>query len=87
MSNIAEKSSEKLSPKAHIMCGWPFLLVLIGGAIGGLLGAAAYSLNVAIYKSDMSRKAKIFQNALTGFGAFVAWFVSASVISGFFWTS
>ncbi|WP_312842948.1 hypothetical protein [Stutzerimonas nitrititolerans] len=81
MTNTTEKIEKKLTAKAHILCGWPLILVAIGGAIGGGLGAAAYALNVAIYRSSMSRKAKITQNILSGLGAFVAWLVFASVMT------
>ena len=44
----------KLSFMAHAMCGWPLILVAIGGLIGGALGAAAYAINLAIYKSGIA---------------------------------
>ena len=47
------KSDEKLPPLAHVVCGWPLLLVIIGGAVGGGLGGLAYGINVAIYKSRL----------------------------------
>jgi uncharacterized membrane-anchored protein len=81
-SSVTPDMKEKMPIKGHLMCGWPIILVLIGGAIGGVMGFAAYSLNVAIYKSSMSRTAKITQNLLAGLGAFVVWFVCAIVFTG-----
>ncbi len=46
--NLAPTSSQKakLPPLAYLMCGWPLLLVAIGGAIGGCLGGAAFGVNL-----------------------------------------
>jgi len=76
------EQNKKLPLKAHLICGWPIFLFFIGGAIGGGLGFAAYYFNISVYKSDLSLKAKITQNLLAGFGAFVAWFFFAMVITG-----
>jgi hypothetical protein len=64
--NVAQEKQPKLSAKVHLMCGWPLALVVIGGAIGGGLGGAAYGINVAIYKSRMPTPAKIALNILAG---------------------
>lgn len=66
-------STDKLSPKAHLFCGWPLLLLFIGGAFGGGMGAVAYAVNVAIYKSKLPIVAKILLNLLVGFAAFGMW--------------
>ncbi|MDH1265026.1 hypothetical protein [Pseudomonas sp. GD03944] len=81
MSSESEKEA-KLSVLAHVLCGWPILLATVGGIIGGVLGVAAYTLNVSIYKSEMPRRKKVIQNLLSGFGAFVAWLVFATVMTG-----
>ena len=62
-----------LPKSAHLACGWPLLLVTIGGAIGGGLGGAAYGVNMAIYKSNLPIPAKIVLNLLTGFVAIGTW--------------
>ncbi len=66
-------AKEKLPALAHVMCGWPLILVGIGGAVGGGLGGAAYGINVAIYKSSLPAVAKVALNILTGIAAFVLW--------------
>ena len=63
------KTRNKLPASAHVMCGWPLLLVAIGGAIGGGLGGAAYGINIAIYKSKLPVAAKILLNLVTGAAA------------------
>lgn len=67
------KSQTKLPASAHVMCGWPLLLVAIGGAIGGGLGGAAYGINVAIYKSKLPVAGKILLNLLAGAAAIGIW--------------
>jgi hypothetical protein len=70
----------KLPVSAHVICGWPLLLVAIGGAIGGGLGGAAYGINVAIYKSKLPIPAKIALNGLVGLAAVAIWIAIAMVI-------
>jgi len=71
-----------LPKQAHIMCGWPLMLVFIGGAIGGGLGGCAYGINVKIYKSNMPAAAKVALNILTGVAAFVTWIVLVRIFRG-----
>lgn len=73
-------NEEKLPPWAYAICGWPLLLVAIGGAIGGGLGGAAFGINVAIYKSSMPIAAKCLLNLLTGLAAVGIWFAIALAI-------
>ena len=75
---------EKLPVMAHVMCGWPLLLVTIGGAIGGGLGGAAYGINAAIYKSQMPVAVKILLNIVTGFAAIAIWYAIALALRGAF---
>jgi hypothetical protein len=70
----------KLPASAHVLCGWPLVLVAIGGAIGGGLGGVAYAINVGIYKSRLPRPAKVILNILTGLAAFGIWFAIAMAI-------
>ena len=71
------KKSVKLSTKAHVICGWPLILVTIGGAIGGGLGGLAYGINLTIFKSQLSTPAKVYLNMATGLSAFGIWLVIA----------
>lgn len=72
--------SQKLSKKVHLMAGWPLILVFFGGLIGGGIGALAYSINLAIYKSDLSKMNKILANIMCGMCAISLWWFSASFI-------
>ena len=70
----------KLSAGAYVLCGWPLLLVAIGGAIGGGLGGAAFGVNLKIYKSNLPTAAKIVLNLFTGFAAIGLWFAIAAAL-------
>jgi hypothetical protein len=74
-STSRDASANKLPPSAHALCGWPLVLVLFGGAIGGGFGALAYFINLRIYKSQLPSAAKIVLNPLIGLAAFALWFV------------
>jgi hypothetical protein len=73
---------EKLPAGAHLLCGWPLVMVAIGGAIGGGLGGLAYGLNITLYKSRMPLWAKVLLNLAAGFSAFGLWLWIAIMISG-----
>lgn len=62
-----------LPREAHVMCGWPLLLILVGGAVGGGLGGAAYAINLSIYKSRLPVVVKVFLNLFTGIAAIGIW--------------
>ncbi|QEF97969.1 hypothetical protein Mal15_20150 [Stieleria maiorica] len=69
-----QSGADKVPFSAHLLCGWPFLMVAFGGAIGGGLGGGAYGINMAIYKSNLPIAAKVALNVLTGIAAFAIWF-------------
>ena len=75
-------ASEPVSfPKwAHLLCGWPLVMVAFGGAVGGGLGGGAYAVNMMIYKSRLPVGAKVVLNLLTGLSAMALWAVIAGAI-------
>ncbi len=80
-SAVPEKAeSTRLPISAHLLCGWPLVLVAFGGAIGGGLGGAAYGVNLMIYKSHLPLAVKVALNLVTGSAAFVLWALIASAI-------
>jgi ribosomal protein L37E len=74
------KEPPKMSVVAHVLCGWPLVLVGFGGAIGGALGAAAYAINVSIYKAKMPAVLKILMNLVVGASAIAIWYFIAAAI-------
>lgn len=73
MAKIKIWSSE-LSTATNIFCAWPLVLVGLGGALGGVLGAMAWVLNVKIMKSDFIAAVTIPAVILVGIGAFAVYF-------------
>ncbi|EOQ61333.1 hypothetical protein F935_02996 [Acinetobacter calcoaceticus ANC 3811] len=84
INKLDNQSEKKVPVKAHILSAWPLLLMLVGGAIGGVLGASAYSINIKIYKSNLSNVAKILLNLLTGLTAVILMIISVYLIRIFF---
>lgn len=84
MNSLKEnQDSTKLPKTVHLMAGWPLILVFFGGLIGGGIGALAYSMNLAIYKSDLSKMNKILANIMCGMCGMCAislWWFPASFI-------
>jgi hypothetical protein len=83
--NPAPTSSQKakLPPLAYVLCGWPLLLVAIGGAIGGCLGGAAFGVNVVIYRSKLPTPLKVVLNVAAGLVAIGIWFVIVVAIQSY----
>ncbi|MEQ1410634.1 hypothetical protein [Acinetobacter indicus] len=83
MSNSqATDSYTQLPVKAHLLAGWPLLLVLFGGAIGVVYAVLAYMLNIKIYQSTLSKLNKVLANLLCGMSALSGWWFSAQLIQG-----
>ena len=70
----------KIPAQIHIACGWPLLLVAIGGALGGLLGGLAYGINLTLYRSSLPRVAVWILNPVIGIAAIVLWLVIGVLI-------
>ncbi|MBT3199308.1 MAG: hypothetical protein HN350_05280 [Phycisphaerales bacterium] len=79
---ITPEAQDKIPPLILLACGWPFVLVAFGGAIGGGLGGLAFGVNVATYKSSLPGILKPFLNILTGAAAIGLWYVIAKAIVG-----
>ena len=77
---LSQDQKVKLPVTVHLMCGWPLVLVAVGGMIGGALGGAAYGVNLAVYKSSIPGPAKILLNVLVGGAAIAIWVVAAAFI-------
>lgn len=69
------ENKEKLPTSAYLMCGWPLVLIFVGGALGGGLGGAAFGINMALYKSKLPVAVKVILNILTGLAAIILWLV------------
>lgn len=80
ISAAASTKKPKLNGGAQLLCGWPMLAGIFGGLVGIVLGAAAYGLNLRIYRSGLPVPAKIALNLLTGLSAGALWLVVVGVV-------
>ena len=44
--HTASPVPQTIPPLIHAVCGWPFVLVAVGGAVGAGLGAIAYVVSM-----------------------------------------
>ncbi len=63
----------KLPIFAYLICGWPLLLILIGGAVGGGLAGVAFALNLAIYRGKLHPALKAALIVCSGLAAIFLW--------------
>ncbi len=66
---------KELTKIENIACLWPLVLVGVGGALGGLLGALAWYLNVRVMKSDFIGLVTFPAVIIIGLMAFAVYFV------------
>jgi len=64
------------------LAAWPFALVAVGGALGGLFGALAVTANLRIMRSSRHAGARYALALTIGVGACVAYAVLAAVFRG-----
>jgi len=64
----------------HLAAGWPLILILVGGAIGGGCGGAAYALNGKIFSLSISKPLKYLYVALVGIGAVILYIMIAIIL-------
>lgn len=67
---------------AYLVCGWPLLLLFVGGAIGGGLGGLAFGLNMQVYQSKLPLPVKFILIPLFGILAAVLYVVIVLLIFG-----
>jgi len=72
----------KLPPLVHLVCGWPLILVAIGGAIGGALGGLAYGVGLIVYRKTRSLQTTFLASLGLGGAAAILWYLVVSAIRG-----
>lgn len=64
----------------YVWAGLPLLLIHVGGALGGGIGAVALVRNVGVFRSDRTPAKKYVTTAAISLGAALAWVVSVSAL-------
>ena len=77
---VRSSPPQNLPMIAHILCGWPLILVIFGGAIGGALGGVAYVVNISLYKSNLPGVLKFILNLLIGMLAIGIWLTISAML-------
>ena len=81
---IAGQALRLVKPLAWYEYLWmaiPIVLVFIGGALGGLCGAAAVYASARVFRSNQDTAMKFVISTAYSLAAFVAWFAIAVIVS------
>ena len=78
------KEKPNLRWHEYLWAGLPLLLVLVGGAIGGLVGATAANYNVKLFLSNTSKATKYVLTGLISLMAPLIAFALSSLFVAFF---
>lgn len=62
--------------------GLPLVMIFFGGALGGMLGVLAMSFNIKMFRSSQSTLLKYILTGAIGVGAFIVYFIIASLLFG-----
>ncbi len=71
-----------LKPHEWVWAGWPVLLLFVGGALGAIAGAIAFSVNIKIFHSSLGRVEKYLLTAAISAVAVMAYLVVAALLAG-----
>ena len=74
--------AEPLAWYQWLVAGFPLLLLFMGGALGGFLGAAAMMVNANLMRSSLPTAARYGLSALVGLITFVTFIIIAALIHG-----
>ncbi|BDS06119.1 hypothetical protein NT6N_11590 [Oceaniferula spumae] len=74
----------KLPWYAHAIAGWPIALVALGGLLGGIYGALAYSVSMTILKKKGCSAVTYAVAIVIGLVAVVAYFVTIQALAAAF---
>ena len=65
-----------------ILSGLPLVMLFIGGAIGGLIGGAAYWLSLIVFRSEMSTAERYILSALISGIAIILFLILSAILPG-----
>jgi ABC-type sugar transport system permease subunit len=65
----------------YLWAGWPMVMLFVGGAIGGGLGAAATVVNTQIFRSKLHGFFKYLITLVISISAFMIWLIIAMYLN------
>ena len=73
--NTTPTESRQLPAYAHAIAGWPLIMIVIGGALGGLCGGGAYGISMALLKKRGVSPLSCFLSFIIGVAGVGLYFV------------
>lgn len=70
----------KLPWHAHVISGWPLIMVVIGGLVGGACGGLAYGASISLIKKKGVSASSYILSALIGIGCVLFYFVLIMIL-------
>ncbi len=61
--------------------GWPIVLLFVGGALGGLIGAAALAINLNVFRSQQNPLLKYVITGVISFAALIVYLILAIALT------
>jgi hypothetical protein len=77
---MEDSESRKLFWYEHAWAGLPFLMIFVGGMLGGACGGLGYGLNNAVFKTNWPGPLKYIVCACISIGVVVLYFVVVIVL-------
>ncbi len=77
---VIEQPKSKLTWYHYIWIGWPLILVVLGGAIGGGLGAGAAAINYKVFQKIQNPVLRYVWTGLISLAAVITYVVCATMI-------
>ena len=77
---VIEQPKPKFTWYQYVWIGWPLILIILGGAIGGGLGGAAAAINYKIFQKIQHPVLRYVWTGLISVAAVMAWLVIATTI-------
>jgi len=71
---------KKLKAVEYAWACWPLIMVAVGGALGGLCGGGAAAINMKLFNSSRTQKAKYALSFLVSIGSVLLYLLAAVVL-------
>lgn len=80
-ANMTDPIPPNLPPYAHVIAGWPLIMIAIGGAVGGLCGGGAYAISMSLLKRKGVTPLSCFLSVFIGIAGVILYLVVAVALA------
>ena len=77
---VIEQPKSNLKWYHYVWIGWPLILVVLGGAIGGGLGGAAAAINYKVFQKTQNPVLRYVWTGLISLAAVITYVVCATML-------